>query len=440
MPFKTPVNSTLTEVQQKAISKLNSLNTYVAAPKKKFQNLSKNQQISTFDLSTRFLDGIAGPGVGDAVLAQFTRKIFATYGEDQFILEDIIINALAKALDVREIYLAPQLPSGDTSSVTGSTSATTSVVEYNFTGILKEPSEVVVQKAISYTYKVELETDESKIKIKNGVPYGKRLIFGNNAGLPTLLYRRPTTKTDEEIISKSKEETEGEGFTASINNIFYPPEGTVVDSTETQEAGKFVKLTSNVPDKLPETLIGKYSLDTGMTLDEVTREVKIEISKYGYYDEVNKVEYPPAGTDLGEIPEIRGEINGFVLGGEGVYLSNAVVEVVGASPPLSLLTNESGFYRITGLQAGNYVLKSYLENYTSLILDAEILNEQGAITNLSFPLSLTGNTQIATETTSTSGVTTGTTVSDGSNYNTGQTTSEVPGVTSGTTDTINIEY
>lgn len=445
MPFKTPVNSTLTEVQQKALSKLNSLNTYVAAPKKQFQNLNKSQQISTFDLSTRFLDGIAGPGVGDAVLSQFTRKIFATYGEDQFLLEDIIINGLAKALDTREIYLAPQLPSGETLSNSGSTSATTSVVEYDFTGIQRERSEVNVKKAINYTYTIELETDQSKIEIKNGIPYGKRFIFGNNAGLPTLLYYRPTTKSDAEIIAKSKEETETVGFTRSATGLFYPPEGTVVDSTEIQEGGMFVKLTTNVPEKLPETFIGNYSGETGMTLDEVVRETKIEVGKYGYYDEATKVEYPPTGTDLGEIPEIRGEINGYVFGGEEVYLSNAVVEVVGASPPLSLLTDETGFYSISGLQAGTYVLKSYLENYTSLMLDAKILNEQGATTNLNFPLSLTGTTGTTVEALPSSGVTsgttqTGTTVSDGSNYNTGQATSEVPGITGGTTNTVNVDY
>ena len=84
MPFKTPINSALTEGQNKALSKLNSLSTYVQAPKKVFQNLKKNQQISTFDLSGKFIDSIAGPGVKDAVMQQFTRKIFATYGEDQF--------------------------------------------------------------------------------------------------------------------------------------------------------------------------------------------------------------------------------------------------------------------------------------------------------------------------------------------------------------------
>ena len=133
MPFKTPLNSVLTESQDKALSKLNSLNTYVTAPKRVFQNLKKSQQISTFDLSGKFLDSIAGPGVKDAVMQQFTRKIFATYGEDQFLLEDIIIKALSESLDAKEIYLAPQLPSGTTiESLTGSTSAVTKCCRIHF--------------------------------------------------------------------------------------------------------------------------------------------------------------------------------------------------------------------------------------------------------------------------------------------------------------------
>ena len=109
MPFKKPLNSLLTESQNKALSKLNSLNTYVTAPKIQFPNLKKSQQISTFDLSTKFLDAISGPGTTDAVMNQFLRKVFATYGENEFLLEDIIIKGLAKSLDVRQINLAPQV-------------------------------------------------------------------------------------------------------------------------------------------------------------------------------------------------------------------------------------------------------------------------------------------------------------------------------------------
>ena len=43
MPFKKPLNSLLTESQNKALSKLNSLNTYVTAPKIQFPNLKKRQ-------------------------------------------------------------------------------------------------------------------------------------------------------------------------------------------------------------------------------------------------------------------------------------------------------------------------------------------------------------------------------------------------------------
>ena len=451
MPFKTPVNSTLTEAQQKALSKLNSLNTYVSAPKKQFQNLKKSQQISTFDLSTKFLNGIAGPGVADAVMSQFMRKIFATYGEDQFLLEDIIINGLAKALDKREIYLAPQLPSGDTASVTGSTTtASTEVVEYNFVGTEEPESTVDVKKTVRYEYIIELETDQAKIEIKNGQPYGKRFTFKNNIGLPNLRGYRPTAMSDEDIISKSKEETEGEGFTSSAGN-FYPPEGTVVDSKEVKKGGTFVKLTTNLPEKLPDTLIStsEFSGNTGMTLDEIVREVKISVSKYGYYDEVTQIDYPPAGTDKSEIPEVRGGVEGFVLGGDDIYLSNSVVEVLGASPPLSLMTDSSGRYSIQGLQSGTYILQASLNQYSSQALDVIVKPEQGAMTRRDFFLELTGSTnavaqqeeqEIITGASSgvTSGITaTGITISDGSNYNTGTTSTEQSEATG---QTVNLKY
>lgn len=453
MPFKTPLNSTLTEAQQQALSKLNSLNTYVTAPKRPFQNLKQSQQISTFDLSTKFLNSVAGPGVADAVLQQFLRKIFATYGEDQFLLEDIIIKALAKALDARGIFLAPQLPSGETASnLTGKTAtATTEVVEYEFVGVDREEEETTIKKAVHYTYTVEpIPPDlEVPFKYRPGVTvpyvYGKILRFRNNIPeLPNLYYFRRNDFTDEQIIAKAKEETETVGFTASNNGKFYPPEGTVVETKGKTPGGKFVKLTSNIPEKLPETFIGKFSGDTGMTLDEIVREVKIEVSKYGYYDEVTKVDYPPAGTAKDEVESIRGGIAGYVTGGDiesedGKFLPNALIEVIGAKPPLTVLTDETGYYSIRGLQARKYILKASLQNYTSRVLDTEVSSKQGDITNLDFPLTFTGDTS-ATTNTPVTGTTTGATVSDGSNYNTAQTNSEITNVTGGTDNVINVKY
>ena len=126
MSFKAPINSALTDVQKQALSKLNSLRTYTTLPQNKFQNLSKEQQISSFDLSVKFLDSLVGPGTSEGVMTQFLNKIFATVGPDNFLLEDIIIKGLADTLDANNIKLAPQ---PKTATTENNLSATTSNVE-----------------------------------------------------------------------------------------------------------------------------------------------------------------------------------------------------------------------------------------------------------------------------------------------------------------------
>ena len=446
MPFKTPLNSPLTEAQNKALSKLNSLNTYVTAPKKAFQNLKKNQQISTFDLSGKFLDSIAGPGTQDVVLQQFTRKIFATYGEDQFLLEDIIIKALAKSLDTREIYLAPKLPSGTTTeSSTGSTSATTNVVEYNFTGNEKEEEKTKKSLTTKYEYIISEITDPADIIVKNGVAYNKRFLFNNNIGLPSLVYTRPGNKSDEEIILKAKAQTEGSGFTyegngvTAANGLFYPPEGTVKEVETISPAGKFVNVSSNIPDKLPNFSVGTYSGNTGMTIDEVVREVKIDVSKNGYFSQASGINYPPAGTFQEEVTAIKGDITGEVYDEDGMSIPGALIEIVGAKPPLRVLTDADGKYLIKGLIAGSYAFKASSQGYISRVLDTAISERQDVENIREFPLTYTGFTATSANTPS-SGTTTGTTIGDGSNYNTAQTNSQTINTTGGTTDTININY
>lgn len=445
MPFKTPLNSPLTEAQNKALSKLNSLKTYVTAPKKAFQNLKKNQQISTFDLSGKFLDSIAGPGTQDVVLQQFTRKIFATYGEDQFLLEDIIIKALAKSLDAREIYLAPQLPSGTTQESLTGTTATTNVVEYNFIGEEREEEKTKKSVTTQYEYIVSEITDSADIVVKNGVAYNKRFLFNNNIGLPNLVYTRPGNKSDEEIIIKAKTQTEGAGFTyvgngvTAANGLFYPPEGTVKEIETISPAGKFVNVSSNIPEKLPDFSVGTYSVNTGMTIDEVVREVKIDVSKNGYFSQGSGINYPPAGTLQEEVTDIKGDITGEVYDEDGVSIPGALIEIIGAKPPLGVLTDADGKYLIKGLTAGSYAFKLSSQGYISRVIDVAISERQDVENIISSPLTYTGFTATSANTPS-SGTTTGTTIGDGSNYNTAQTNSQTINTTGGTTDTININY
>lgn len=110
MPFKTPINSTLTESQGKALAKLSSVNTFLTAPPKLFQNLSKEQQISTFDFSGRALDNLVGNNVSEIILQQFLGKIFDPVGPDKTLLEEMVVKSIAESLDAKE----KQISSGQT--------------------------------------------------------------------------------------------------------------------------------------------------------------------------------------------------------------------------------------------------------------------------------------------------------------------------------------
>jgi hypothetical protein len=293
MPFKKPLNSPLTESQNKALSKLNSLNTYVTAPKVQFQNLKKSQQISTFDLSTKFLDAISGPGTTEAVMNQFLRKVFATYGENQFLLEDIIIKGLAKTLDVRQINLAPQAKDVVNSDLSNSSSATqelTNVVEYEYS---------------------EFQVD----------------------------------------------------------------------------GARYANVYSNIPDRLPVVKVTKFSADTQVTVDEFIKKVKTEFNNVGYYSEEFDINYPPTGTLKAEVPYIYGDLSGNIKSlSENKSLSGAKIEIVGANPPLELLSDESGNYLIKKLKSGTYVIKASLEGYKEVLNTVEVNKNKNIENILNFEL------------------------------------------------------
>jgi hypothetical protein len=304
MPFKKPLNSPLTESQNKALSKLNSLNTYVTAPKIQFPNLKKSQQISTFDLSTKFLDAISGPGTTEAVMNQFLRKVFATYGENEFLLEDIIIKGLAKSLDVRQINLAPQakdVTNSDLSNTNSDVQELTNVVEYEYS---------------------EFQID----------------------------------------------------------------------------GARYANVYSNIPDRLPTVKVTKFSADTQVTVDEFIKKVKTEFNNVGYYSEEFDINYPPTGTLKAEVPYIYGDVSGKVKSlSEDKSLSGVKIEIVGANPPLELLSDESGNYLIKNLKIGTYVVKASLDGYKEVLNSIEINKNKNIENILNFELeidsSFSGNSQ-----------------------------------------------
>ena len=126
MPLKSPINSNLTEVQSKAFSKVNSLRTYVSAPKNIFPSIPEEQQISTFDFSLQLLNSVSGDGEGDKVFNKFMNKIFAMTGPNSIVLEQMIVKALADSLEANNIFLAPSGTSNSNSATTTSTSGGTS--------------------------------------------------------------------------------------------------------------------------------------------------------------------------------------------------------------------------------------------------------------------------------------------------------------------------
>jgi hypothetical protein len=110
MPFKSPINATLTEAQNGALAKLSSVKTYLRAPENPFPKLAKEQQMSTFDFSIKAIDNLVGNNVSEIVLQQFLVKILDHVGPDKTVLEEMIVGALAKSLDARD----KQIVSGQT--------------------------------------------------------------------------------------------------------------------------------------------------------------------------------------------------------------------------------------------------------------------------------------------------------------------------------------
>jgi len=202
-----------------------------------------------------------------------------------------------------------------------------------------------------------------------------------------------------------------------------------VGTEETVSGGKIVKVSSNVPDKLPNFTVYKYSGETELTVDEVIREVKLEINENGFFSQETGINYPPTGTLQDEVSKITGDISGKVYGENSKLLSNALVEIVGAKPPLGVLTDASGKYSITNLDSGSYVFKCSSTGYENQIQEIQISNIQGESNYKDF--SLSGITKEDTV----SGETSGNNI-----YNTAQTDSQTVNTTGGTTDTININY
>ncbi len=94
MAFRTPANSSLTDAQAELTSKVGSMKGLLSLPNKKFKNIPKNQQISTFDYLLKILNVLGIPP--EAIFRLFIEKVFNA-GND--FLEEKILKAIADSAD-----------------------------------------------------------------------------------------------------------------------------------------------------------------------------------------------------------------------------------------------------------------------------------------------------------------------------------------------------
>lgn len=223
MPFKSPLNSALTENQNKALSKINSLQSYVSAPESSFQNLTEEQQVSTFDLSLKFLSSLSGPQAADGVLKKFLDKVFESKTTDGGFLENTIVNALANSLDAKGKHLAPQPDTGSTvSQGSGNT----------VSGGTIQPVEENQVEEFSQFQNLEYLFTSSVVQTTGGTE-DITIVVETNAPtkLPTFTLLYPSSQNSlpvEDVLDLVKYNADNSGFYE--NDISYPKSGTLIDS------------------------------------------------------------------------------------------------------------------------------------------------------------------------------------------------------------------
>jgi hypothetical protein len=97
MPFKPPINSSLTENQSQALSKFGAMKTFLSTSSKKKDNfVPKSQQISTYDFLIKMAYSAIGPAIIDILLKSFFDKLFDKGSKK---LENMVIKSIAASLD-----------------------------------------------------------------------------------------------------------------------------------------------------------------------------------------------------------------------------------------------------------------------------------------------------------------------------------------------------
>jgi len=336
MPFNASKRPKLTEAQTKALSKINSVRQYASSSGNlsfgnnfnkyrslvslnKNTNLPPEKQISTFELCLNVIDAIK-PGASDLITQQFLSKIFAVTGPDSTVLEEIIINSLAKALDKNKKNLAPPTPEEEqgnsegqppSSETESQDEASQDSQESNFQQFEWLEYQVILKSQDGDNYEIEI------INNSNGkVPFFEILVDISDGGIVT-----------QNIDSSPFEQIKG----------YY-----------------LRKLSPGNPQ------VG--GLNESFIYQSVT--------------------YPPAGRNIADIDNSVGTLKGVVFATDNnETIPQAKIEVLGSEPKVELLTDINGEFKIENLNFGTKTLKvsydfdSFKEKEIEIYVNAETTTE-----------------------------------------------------------------
>jgi hypothetical protein len=345
MPFKAPVRPKLSENQSKALAKINSIRQYAnSAGSLSFNKYNKyrsliglnrstdlppEQQISIFDLCLTVIDAVK-PGASDLVTQQFLSKIFAVTGPDSTVLEDIIIKALANALDKNGKQLAPKPPVDEQSEDED--------ISNQSEGNAEDSQQ---QESLSQTddfqqfewleYKVILNTQQND-------NYIIEVINNSNGKVPFFEILEPNA-------------SQNPNFNSNGN--------------------------SNTFEEIKNFYLRKLSPGSAQGLNE----------PFVYLS----VTYPPAGTKISEINSVKGSIKGVVFStDDNQTVPGAKVEVLNSNPLIKLVTDINGEFKIENISFGEKTLKVSYDFASFKEKEIKVNVAPEGITEIQIPLEFQG--------------------------------------------------
>ncbi len=349
MPFKAPLKPKLTENQSKALAKINSIRQYAnSAGSLSFDKYNKyrslislnrntdlppEQQISTFDLCLTIIDAVK-PGTSDLITQQFLSKIFAVTGPDSTVLEDMIIKALANALDKNGKKLAPQPPIDEESQ------------DENISNEESEEIEVTddeEQESLSQTDGFQqFEWLEYKVILESQIEdnYVIEVINNSNGKVPFFAILE-------------LEASQNSNFNSNANSSTF--------------------------EQIKNFYLRKLNPGTSNNLNEPF-----------VYDSVT---YPFSGTKISEINSVKGILKGIVFATDNnETVPGAKVELLNSNPPIQLITDINGEFKIENVNFGQKTIKvSYdFGSFKETEIEVNVIPE--AVTEVRIPLEFQGVT------------------------------------------------